>query len=225
MKKLDDGRERREMSLGVIYTNTYRQPIEVCVPEGYALQINHSGWMTAGTYNVPEGALFTASCCVHPWPTPVPFFTFAPDMVDGPLPLLSKPYSFAEDQAQLARAKEILSKLDLTRLLNLSAPRAAEPYPHGSPLNEAVFFALDSYGVGDTFEDGVRALIAERLAYKKKADLMDKLLGYMGSNVKEGWDEVCRVGAVACYLSYPDALDYLDGLPVCNAGLSQRVEN
>ena len=36
-----------------------------------------------------------------------------------------------------------------------------ELYPHGHPLHKAVFMARESYTGGETFEDGVRGLIAE----------------------------------------------------------------
>lgn len=49
---------------------------------------------------------------------------------------------------------------------------------------------------------------------------LHKLLGWMSSGAKEGWDEVCRVGAVATYLGHPDALEYLDSLPECSVGLA-----
>jgi hypothetical protein len=52
---------------------------------------------------------------------------------------------------------------------------------------------------------------------------LNKLLGYMASNVKEGWTEVERIGAVASYISHEAALEYLDGLEPCNVGLSERV--
>lgn len=58
--------------------------------------------------------------------------------------------------------------------------------------------------------------ILERDTYR---DRLEKLLGYMGSNVKEGWDEVCKVGAVCAYVGRDEAEDYIDNLPACNVGL------
>lgn len=48
-----------------------------------------------------------------------------------------------------------------------------------------------------------------------------KLQRYMGSNVKEGWAEVERIGGVCGWVGW-DAMDqYLDELPECNVGLCQ----
>jgi hypothetical protein len=53
-----------------------------------------------------------------------------------------------------------------------------DPYPHGHPLHKEVFMALSVYGGGDTFEDGVRGLIAElkeiRAAYKAQGGDSDE---------------------------------------------------
>lgn len=43
----------------------------------------------------------------------------------------------------------------------LAQPAVQEPYPHGHPLHKAVFMARESYTGRETFEDGVRGLIAE----------------------------------------------------------------
>lgn len=54
---------------------------------------------------------------------------------------------------------------------------------------------------------------------KIDAERYRKLRRWMSSNVKEGWQEVERLGAIACYVDW-DAFDaYLDELPVCNVGL------
>lgn len=63
-------------------------------------------------------------------------------------------------------------------------------------------------------------LTAENQRLEGEVARLHKLLGWMSSGVKEGWDEVCRIGAVATYLGHPDALEYLDGLPECSAGLA-----
>lgn len=47
-----------------------------------------------------------------------------------------------------------------------------------------------------------------------------KLLRWMSSNVKEGWDEVQRLAGVATYVDWEEARAYLDALPECNVGLS-----
>lgn len=51
-----------------------------------------------------------------------------------------------------------------------------------------------------------------------------KLRYWMSSNVKEGWDEVEKLGAIACYLSLDDFDKYLDSLPECNFGLCEIIE-
>ena len=52
------------------------------------------------------------------------------------------------------------------------------------------------------------------------AERFKKLLGWMSSNVTEGWNEVCRVSAVATYVSHDEARAYLDDLPQCSVGLA-----
>lgn len=48
-----------------------------------------------------------------------------------------------------------------------------------------------------------------------------KLRRWMSSNVAEGWTEVERLAAIACYVDW-DAFDqYLDDLPECNVGLCE----
>lgn len=54
---------------------------------------------------------------------------------------------------------------------------------------------------------------------------LNKLLGWMSSNVKEGWDEVCRIAAVATYVSYEEAVVYLDQLPACSVGLCAGADS
>ena len=46
-----------------------------------------------------------------------------------------------------------------------------------------------------------------------------KLRRWMSSNVREGWQEVERLGAVAAWASWEDFDDYLDSLPECTFGL------
>jgi hypothetical protein len=52
------------------------------------------------------------------------------------------------------------------------------------------------------------------------AERFNKLLGWMSSNVADGWNEVCRVSAVATYVSHDEARAYLDDLPQCSVGLA-----
>jgi hypothetical protein len=49
-----------------------------------------------------------------------------------------------------------------------------------------------------------------------------KLRGWMSSNVKDGWSEVEKLSAIACYLSWDDFDASLDGLPECNVGLMEK---
>ena len=60
------------------------------------------------------------------------------------------------------------------------------------------------------------------LARLQKSDArLEKLLGYMSSNVSEGWLEVSRIASVATYMGWEEAENYLDGLPRCNVGLME----
>jgi hypothetical protein len=49
-----------------------------------------------------------------------------------------------------------------------------------------------------------------------------KLRRWMSSNVKEGWDEVERLAAIACYVDWNEFDKCLDELPECNVGLCQE---
>ena len=51
------------------------------------------------------------------------------------------------------------------------------------------------------------------------AERYRKLRRWMSSNVQEGWEQVERLGALACYMSWDDFDGYLDSLPECNVGL------
>lgn len=46
-----------------------------------------------------------------------------------------------------------------------------------------------------------------------------KLRRWMSSNVREGWQEVENLGAVAAWMSWEDFDNYLDSLPECTFGL------
>ncbi|WP_274643947.1 hypothetical protein [Pseudomonas serbica] len=56
---------------------------------------------------------------------------------------------------------------------------------------------------------------------KINADRYRKLQNWMASNVKEGWQEVERMGAICANMSLEDMDHYLDGLPECNVGLCE----
>lgn len=53
------------------------------------------------------------------------------------------------------------------------------------------------------------------------AQRYEKLRRWMSSNVKEGWNEVEKLGAIATYLGWDDFDAELDRLPVCNIGLCE----
>jgi hypothetical protein len=55
------------------------------------------------------------------------------------------------------------------------------------------------------------------------AERYAKLRRWMSSNVREGWTEVERLGALACYTSWDDFDAYLDELPECNVGLCHVI--
>ncbi len=46
-----------------------------------------------------------------------------------------------------------------------------------------------------------------------------KLRQWMSSNVKEGWQEVENLAAIACYVDWEHFDMSLDALPECNVGL------
>jgi hypothetical protein len=48
-----------------------------------------------------------------------------------------------------------------------------------------------------------------------------KLLCWMSTNVPEGWEVVCQVGAVAAWMGHPDADQFLDSLEEANVGLAE----
>lgn len=54
------------------------------------------------------------------------------------------------------------------------------------------------------------------------AERYRKLRSWMSSNVKEGWQEVERLGAIAAYVNWDEFDKYLDELPECNVGLCER---
>lgn len=53
------------------------------------------------------------------------------------------------------------------------------------------------------------------------ATRFNKLRRWMASNTAEGWAEVTRLGAIACYLDFDEFNAYLDGMPDCNLGLCE----
>ena len=58
---------------------------------------------------------------------------------------------------------------------------------------------------------------------KINTDRYRKLQLWMASNVKEGWQEVERMGAVCANMSLEDMDQYLDGLPECSVGLCKKA--
>lgn len=58
-------------------------------------------------------------------------------------------------------------------------------YPHGHPLHKDVFMALESYNGGDTFEDGVRALIAELKEARSTLDTYHKTLQKASAKMRD----------------------------------------
>ena len=56
---------------------------------------------------------------------------------------------------------------------------------------------------------------------RRDAERYRKLRRWMSSNVKEGWDEVTKLAAIACYLDWDTFDAELDSLPVCNVGLCE----
>lgn len=44
----------------------------------------------------------------------------------------------------------------------------------------------------------------------------------MSSNVPEGWNEVERLGGIACYAGWDEFDAYLDALPECDVGLCYK---
>lgn len=53
------------------------------------------------------------------------------------------------------------------------------------------------------------------------AERYHKLRRWMSSNVKEGWNEVEKLGAIGAYLDWDTFDAQLDSLPVCNVGLCE----
>lgn len=45
----------------------------------------------------------------------------------------------------------------------------------------------------------------------------------MSSNVNEGWNEVCNLAAIACYVDWPSFDSALDALPECQFGLCGKA--
>lgn len=70
-----------------------------------------------------------------------------------------------------------------------------------------------------------RDALKHRLAEaQKNAGRYEKLRRWMSSNVADGWSEIEKLAALACYVGW-DAFDnQLDALPVCNFGLCQVAE-
>jgi len=74
---------------------------------------------------------------------------------------------------------------------------------------------------GDEARAEVASLKSENESLRADAERYRKLQRYMGSNVKEGWQEVEMLGGVCAWMSFEDMDACLDSLPVCNVGLCQ----
>lgn len=57
---------------------------------------------------------------------------------------------------------------------------------------------------------------------KTDAERYRKLRRWMSSNVPEGWNEVQRLAAIACYVDWDTFDKCLDELPDCNVGLCEE---
>ena len=69
-------------------------------------------------------------------------------------------------------------------------PEAQEPYPHDHPLHKAVFMARESYTGGETFEEGVRGLIAELKDARKaqgEVQMLREALEHCSEVMKDPW--------------------------------------
>lgn len=51
-----------------------------------------------------------------------------------------------------------------------------------------------------------------------------KLRGWMSSCVQEGWSEIEKLSAIACYMSHDHFDANLDSLPECNLGLMRKCK-
>ena len=60
------------------------------------------------------------------------------------------------------------------------------------------------------------------VTWKKNAERYAKLRRWMSSNVTEGWREVEKLAAVACYMDWDTFDAMLDELPECNVGLCHK---
>lgn len=89
-------------------------------------------------------------------------------------------------------------------MCNGSGKLPAEPYPHGHELHREVFMARESFLGGETFEDGVRGLIAElkvareeshrnRVDFSFMTEERDKLLAENKRLVKDSSAEMFLV--------------------------------
>lgn len=85
--------------------------------------------------------------------------------------------ALAADLADAKSAREAL-EAECERLRNTTGAR--EPYPHDHPLHKAVFMARESYTGDETFEDGVRGLIADLKDARKASDAIREF-------EKSGW--------------------------------------
>lgn len=62
----------------------------------------------------------------------------------------------------------------------------------------------------------------ELTTIKRDAERYRKLQLWMASNVKEGWQEVEKLGGICAWMSCADMDQALDALPDCNVGLCEK---
>lgn len=116
------------------------------------------------------------------------------------------------EQYGLEEYKELLEK-NLRELSNpMSVPFGMDPHSHHAidyrqAKMESINYALEMSPEVDPDAERYR-----------------KLRRWMSSNVKEGWNEVVQLGAIAAYLSWDDFDAQLDSLPDCNVGLCEVVD-
>ena len=88
------------------------------------------------------------------------------------------------------------TKLYAAPIAQTAKPAVQEPYPHGHPLHKAVFMARESYIGGETFEEGVRGLIAE-LKDARKAQSEVQMLREALEHIREYWNRDQNESAMA----------------------------
>jgi hypothetical protein len=75
-----------------------------------------------------------------------------------------------------------------------------------------------------SLSEQVKAMDAALADAERDAKRYSKLRGWMSSGVDEGWNEVQKLAAIACYLSWDDFDSTLDMLQQCNVGLMHKAD-